>query len=199
MSRALGSALRRVAAAASGQPSLACSSASEAAAGTYLCGFSLHLHPSGCSCSCCSRPVSSSLLPAAAAGRPQPQAPSAASVRHRSSSSLPPHLDLTLPSLRGRFADLAAVDQLAPQRWAVTPLLVPHGVLALPQEFVRQQEEAVEAACRPGGSAAEDSDEEEAGDDDAAIHAISIKTWRRLKMKKHKIRKRRRADRHKVK
>ncbi|GAX80594.1 hypothetical protein CEUSTIGMA_g8030.t1 [Chlamydomonas eustigma] len=72
------------------------------------------------------------------------------------------------------------------------PLFSPHGIALIPLIGTLA---ARNQGKLPGPSFEDDEDEEE----DTGLQAVNIKTWRRLKMKKHKISKRRKAARHQKK
>ena len=106
------------------------------------------------------------------------------------------------------FSDLAAARRLLPHRASYSLSFSAHGVQLVPEGAastdgaasaaeLEQAGKIIECLCRVGTMGEEEEDEEEGLP--GGLHAIGIKTWRRLKMKKHKIRKRRKANRHKAK
>lgn len=94
----------------------------------------------------------------------------------------------TLPSRRSLFADLPLVNALLPNRKDIAAQFSPHGITLVPKSILAK-------------SIVEHQQEEEEDEvlKDNAMMAIGIKKWRSLKMKKHKISKRRKLNRHKNK
>lgn len=88
------------------------------------------------------------------------------------------------------YIELHAVKGLLPNRTPFTPHFTPHGVMLMPNSSSMQ----LAAAPAPTAAAAEGEEEEVA--DEAGMWADSVKRKRKLKMKKHKLKKRRKLTRH---
>jgi hypothetical protein len=84
--------------------------------------------------------------------------------------------------------EVPVVSEMLPNRKLMQPLFSPHGIALMPLIGT--------LAARSHGKPLEPSFDDEDQHEDAGLQASSIKTWRRLKMKKHKINKRRKAARH---
>lgn len=87
--------------------------------------------------------------------------------------------------------ELYAVRGMMPNRTPFTPHFTPHGVMLMPNSSSMQQLE--HAAPAPAAAAEEDGEEVA---DEAGLWADSVKRKRKLKMKKHKLKKRRKLTRH---
>lgn len=94
-----------------------------------------------------------------------------------------------LPTRRGHFKDVPLVGDMLPNRKFFRVEWTPHGIGLMPKDLIPATALMDQGVAR-GRCEAEDDD-----DQPAAIQAITTRTWKRLKMKKHKIRKRRKADR----
>eukprot|EP00798_Chlamydomonas_sp_ICE-L_P026959 gene26959-35001_t len=84
-------------------------------------------------------------------------------------------LDVSLPSTRHQFVDLHFVDLLLPNRRSLSPQFSPHGIMLVPKSILEPPPD--------------DIDQEDRG-----MHAIGIKKWRKLKMKNHKVARRRKMN-----
>lgn len=109
---------------------------------------------------------------------------------------------LELPSRKHLFTDLPLAAALLPHREHMAAQFTPHGIMIVPKAILEaeadgaaQHEQQVARSTAAPTAPVEESEEEL----EPELQAIGVKTWRRLKMKKHKIRKRRRAERMKVK
>lgn len=89
------------------------------------------------------------------------------------------------------YIELHAVKGLLPNRTPFTPHFTPHGVMLMPNSSSMQ----LAAAPGPAAAAAAAEGEEEVADE-AGLWADSVKRKRKLKMKKHKLKKRRKLTRH---
>lgn len=121
-------------------------------------------------------------------------------------------LDITLPTRRGMFSDIPVVSSMLPNRKNMAAQFTPHGIMLVPKaifpdapgscsDLVQQGQDGT--TLSPVSKAAtqqstiQKADDQEQETDEGTLLAISIKRWRKLKLKKHKIKKRRKANRYK--
>jgi len=127
-------------------------------------------------------------------------------VMQRGYATVPAGLELPVftKNRREKFAEVPLVSELLPNRRAFTLQFSPHGIQLVPRAILPpmgvdlsppQPTQASQQSFDVVKDSVEQDDHEQT---ETSIQAISTKTWRRLKMKKHKIRKRRRASRMKV-
>ncbi len=89
------------------------------------------------------------------------------------------------------FIEMMSIRSLLPNRSPFTPHFTPHGVMLMPNsssmQLTQQQHQAV---------ADEEAAAGEAAAEEQGMWADSVKRKRKLKMKKHKLKKRRKLTRH---
>ncbi|KAJ9513236.1 hypothetical protein QJQ45_029503 [Haematococcus lacustris] len=125
-----------------------------------------------------------------------------AGIALRSVYTGPQGWDITLPSRAGLFKDAAEVLSFFPNRNLVEAQFSPHGLQLVPKSILSPKASTSQpAAPQPPARAlnsVQQQDEGDAGSVDSMLLMDMTRVWRRLKMKKHKIRKRRKANRYKV-
>lgn len=129
-------------------------------------------------------------------------------LRHFSSKAALFHDALTLPSRKGLFDDAVTVNQLLPNRKEFSAQFSPHGLWLVPKAILAQantsgtgaESAARQAAARAYWNAmrAQPTTMAMSADAPSMEAADKTKVWRRLKIKKHKIKKRRKEARHKT-
>lgn len=153
-----------------------------------------------------------------AAGKPRPEGSGVLSRTFTSRAQL--WEQLALPSRKGQFDATAVVSRMLPGRAAFVAQFTPHGLQLIPRSTIVAAPSAAPAAAPPkseavaAASAAREraalakapvrEREEEYEEEDSmqgVVMQMADKTlvWRKLKMRKHKIKKRRLANRYKSK
>lgn len=159
-----------------------------------------------CSVSAAPRVVSAVVLPAPRLSASLTAAHSH-QLRHFSSKAALFHDALTLPSRKGLFDDAVTVNQLLPNRKEFSAQFSPHGLWLVPKAILSQastgtgaESAARQAAARAYWNAmrAQPTTTAMSADVPSMEAADKTKVWRRLKIKKHKIKKRRKEARYKT-
>jgi hypothetical protein len=90
------------------------------------------------------------------------------------------------------FIEMMSIRSLLPNRSPFTPHFTPHGVMLMPNSGSMQltQQQQHQAVADEEAAAGEATEEEQ------GMWADSVKRKRKLKMKKHKLKKRRKLTRH---
>jgi hypothetical protein len=87
------------------------------------------------------------------------------------------------------YIELHAIREMLPNRSPFTPHFTPHGVMLMPNSNSMQLAAVVPAQQQAVADEAEQHEE-------AGLWADSVKRKRKLKMKRHKLKKRRKLTRH---
>jgi hypothetical protein len=101
--------------------------------------------------------------------------------------------DVPTSARQDLYIEMMSIRSMLPNRSPFTPHFTPHGVMLMPHsssmQLMQQQHQSVAADEEAGA-------EEAAAEVEQGMWADSVKRKRKLKMKKHKLKKRRKLTRH---